>query len=254
MENIMEDENYSAVAPTGSETEPEFIDDNCPDADLNIDPEFRDAMEFYDVNIDDVVIVNNDESYVIIPIEVAEQLMSDSDFVEKVDNGFNTIDDFIHYIEPVLRNNPDLDYDEPLPYMPSYMFEDVSAHLDQLCESKIQEVFQSLLPSQGLAVINESQMFSPAQVTRPLAFERRIGRIAVVNRIRNGKIQMNKKVDVMGKGYRLLKNGMVVKMSPKEILTRKRAAKIAARKRQLEMAQIVRRRLMSDRRRAAQIG
>lgn len=85
-------------------------------------------------------------------------------------------------------------------------------------------------------------------------FERRMGRIAVVNRIRNGSLQMNKRVDVMGKGYKLMPTGQVIKMQPREILNRKRAAKRAARKRQLKMAMIVRKRIRSLQRRKSELG
>lgn len=85
-------------------------------------------------------------------------------------------------------------------------------------------------------------------------FERRMGRIAIVNRIRNGSLQMNKRVDVMGKGFKLMAGGQVVRMQPREILNRKRAAKRASRKRQMKMAQIVRKRMRSMQRRNSVMG
>ena len=59
-------------------------------------------------------------------------------------------------------------------------------------------------------------------------------------------MQLNKKVDVMGKGYKLLPNGLVVLMSPIEIRNRARAAKIAVKTRNLEMFQILRKRANSE--------
>lgn len=47
----------------------------------------------------DLVIVNNDGSYVVLPIEVAQKLMGDPSFIEKVDAGFADIDDFSAYVK-----------------------------------------------------------------------------------------------------------------------------------------------------------
>jgi len=89
---------------------------------------------------------------------------------------------------------------------------------------------------------------------RPHPFERRMGRIAIVNRVRNGSLQMNKRVDVMGKGYKLMPGGQVIKMQPREIINRKRAAKRAARKRQMKMSMIIRKRMRSIQRRNSELG
>lgn len=133
--------------------------------------------------------------------------------------------------------------------------------LARLVEEKAVEVLRDMLPTNGMledTTITEQfklpVMPNPNVFSKPHPFQRRIGRIAIVNRIRNGSLQMNRKVDVMGKGYRLMSNGQVIKMSPKEVITRRRAAKIAARKRQIEMAQIVRKRMLSIRRRNSELG
>lgn len=126
----------------------------------------------------------------------------------------------------------------------------INEMLDNIANTKIQSVLESMLPSNGKVVLSEGF----AQYSPPKHFKRTIGRIAIVNRVRNGQVQMNKKVDIMGKGYRLLPSGQVIKMAPREILVRKQSAKRAARKRQMEMASIVRKRMMSIRRRHSQMG
>lgn len=117
---------------------------------------------------------------------------------------------------------------------------------NQLCHlayHKILGLTESLLPSSGAVQLDMKQMT-----------DRTIGRIAIVNRIRNGQVQLNKKVDVMGKGYKLLPNGLVVRMSPQEIRNRAKAAKIAEKKRKMEMFQILRNRAMSELKRNLYIG
>jgi len=107
----------------------------------------------------------------------------------------------------------------------------------------IKSLTEDLLPVNGAVSYSMSDMTN-----------RVLGKIAIVNRIRNGKLQLNKKVDVMGKGYKLLPNGLVVRMSQSEIRNRARAAKVAVRKRQAEMFQILRNRTMSDKRRDSFFG
>lgn len=54
-----------------------------------------DAMAELGISEDDLVVINNDGSYVVIPLELADILMSDATFTDKVDYGFADIDDFI---------------------------------------------------------------------------------------------------------------------------------------------------------------
>ncbi len=113
--------------------------------------------------------------------------------------------------------------------------ESVNAALANKALDSIVAITEDILPVGGAAQLSMHQMT-----------DRVIGKIEIVNRIRNGKVQLNKKVDVMGKGYKLLPNGLVVLMSPVEIRNRARAAKIAAKKRNLEMFQILRKRANSE--------
>lgn len=84
------------------------IDDNYEiDADDTYnddeDNDFMSALDEFSVRDDDLVIVNNDGSYVVIPLILAELLMGDPSFIDKVDNGFNDIGEFQTYILPVIQ-------------------------------------------------------------------------------------------------------------------------------------------------------
>lgn len=81
---------------------------------------------------------------------------------------------------------------------------------------------------------------------------RKMGRTVLVNRIRGGKVQMRVQKSAV-KGFRL-KDGKLVRMSPAEIRKRKRGAKISARKRKTEMAQILRNRRISLMKRKSRLG
>ena len=63
-----------------------------------------------------------------------------------------------------------------------------------------------------------------------------LGRVAIVDRVRGGKIQIRKLVNLVA-GYKIV-DGSLQKMTPDEIRQRKRGAKVAVRKRRSEAAQI----------------
>lgn len=78
------------------------------------------------------------------------------------------------------------------------------------------------------------------------------GKLGIVDRIRGGQVQLQKKQSEQA-GYKVV-HGQVVKMDPEELRNRKRSARIAARKRRSEMAQILRRRLVSLKKRESRFG
>jgi hypothetical protein len=65
---------------------------------------------------------------------------------------------------------------------------------------------------------------------------RDLGRVAIVDRVRGGKIQIRKLVNETA-GYKIV-DGTLQKMTPEERRARKRGAKIAVRKRRGEQAKI----------------
>lgn len=85
------------------------------------------------------------------------------------------------------------------------------------------------------------------------AHNRRVsGRVAIVNRVRNDKIQMQKKESI-AKGYKIV-NGQAVKMTFTEMKRRRIAARIASKKRAAEMSTIERKRKISMNLRNARLG
>lgn len=82
--------------------------------------------------------------------------------------------------------------------------------------------------------------------------KRKAGRRSMVNRIRQGKVQIMHTVSEVP-GFKVV-NGQLVMMKPEERRKRKRAARITARKRSVKMAQILRKRNISLRKRKARFG
>lgn len=74
------------------------------DENINDDIGLDDAMLELGINEDDLVVVNKDGSYVVIPLELADILMSDPEFVAKVDSGFEDIDDFSSLVTELYNN------------------------------------------------------------------------------------------------------------------------------------------------------
>lgn len=92
---------------------------------------------------------------------------------------------------------------------------------------------------------------TPPKVTND-PHRRVIGRIALVDRVRGGKIQIRHMVTA-AVGFKI-QDGQLVKMTPQERRTRKRAARISARKRRGEQSQINRNTKISMRKRNARFG
>ena len=123
--------------------------------------------------------------------------------------------------------------------------------LNYMAVNSIYSLVESMLPKTGMIVENKSSMNE--DFNKPSHMKRTLGRVAIVTRIRNGKVQFNKKVNIMGSGYKLTQDGLVVKMTPREVMVRKMAAKRAARKRQIEMQSIIRKRMLAMRIRNSRI-
>lgn len=123
--------------------------------------------------------------------------------------------------------------------------------LNYMAVTSIYSLVESMLPKTGMIVENKSSINE--EFNQPGHMKRTLGRVAIVTRIRNGKVQFNKKVNIMGSGYKLTQGGLVVKMTPREVMVRKMAAKRAARKRQIEMQSIIRKRMLAMRIRNSRI-
>lgn len=78
--------------------QPEIINPDDVDSDV-ID---ADDIEQYNINDNDLVIVNQDGSYVVLPYDIGSILMGDPEFIRKVDIGFADIDEFFNYVYPIL--------------------------------------------------------------------------------------------------------------------------------------------------------
>lgn len=123
--------------------------------------------------------------------------------------------------------------------------------LDRLNEKR-DELFEL---NESMDPIVQKAMMAAALARKSQAdrHNRRInGKIEIVNRVRNDKVQMQKKESAV-KGYKIV-NGVVVKMTLTEMKHRKLAAKIASRKRENEMATILRKRAISLKLRNQRLG
>ena len=91
--------------------------------------------------------------------------------------------------------------------------------LNYMAVNSIYSLVESMLPKTGMIVENKSSMNE--DFNKPSHMKRTLGRVAIVTRIRNGKVQFNKKVNIMGSGYKLTQGGLVVIMTPREVMVRK---------------------------------
>ena len=123
--------------------------------------------------------------------------------------------------------------------------------LDRLNEKR-DEMFE--LNESADPIVKKAMMAAAlARKSQADRHNRRInGKVEIVNRVRNDKVQMQKKESAV-KGYKIV-NGVVVKMTLAEMKHRKLAAKIASRKRENEMATILRKRAISLKLRNQRLG
>lgn len=121
--------------------------------------------------------------------------------------------------------------------------ESLKAKFEDGIETQFKEAVMTAAQMQEQAV-KRSLQFAAAQ--RFVRKNRRVvGRVAIVNRVRNGKVQMLKK-EPTTKGYKI-QNGQIVKMNYIEMRRRKIGARIASRKRRLKQTTINRKRALSMR-------
>jgi hypothetical protein len=71
--------------------------DNMENTDLS-DDTIDNLVQRYNVRDDDLMVVNNDGSYVIIPMDIAENLMANPEFAQRIDAGFSNIYDFQEFV------------------------------------------------------------------------------------------------------------------------------------------------------------
>lgn len=72
--------------------------DNMENTELS-DDTIDNLAQQYNVQDDDLMVVNNDGSYVIIPMDIAENLMANPEFAQKVDDGFENIHEFQEFVQ-----------------------------------------------------------------------------------------------------------------------------------------------------------
>lgn len=105
-ESDIEDVNAGDYDVESDDDTPSDIEDEEDDG--IPEDEFQKGVQDYGVKEDDLIIVNQDGSYVVIPLELAEVLMGDPEFINKVDYGFTDIHDFAEYIHPVIQKLQDI--------------------------------------------------------------------------------------------------------------------------------------------------
>ena len=81
------------------------IDDNDDDFDYTPSPDdiTDDEMAEDGIAENDLVVVNKDGSYVVMSQDIAEVLMANPSFIDKMDAGFDDIDDFTNAVQPILQ-------------------------------------------------------------------------------------------------------------------------------------------------------
>ncbi len=100
-ETDLDDIDFEADVDDGNEDVQDSKEDTLDESDL-VDEVIQDPSQDYDISDDDIVVVMEDGSYVVIPYSVFSTLLQDEDFSEKLDEGFSDITSFQSITESLL--------------------------------------------------------------------------------------------------------------------------------------------------------
>lgn len=100
-ETDLDDIDFKADIDDGDEDVQDYKEDTLDESDLG-DEVIQDPSQDYDISDDDIVVVMEDGSYVVIPYSVFSTLLQDEDFSEKLDEGFSDITSFQSITESLL--------------------------------------------------------------------------------------------------------------------------------------------------------
>lgn len=100
-ETDLDDIDFKADIEGDNEDVQDSKEDTLDEGDSG-DEVIQDPSQDYDISDDDIVVVMEDGSYVVIPYSVFSTLLQDEDFSEKLDEGFSDITSFQSITESLL--------------------------------------------------------------------------------------------------------------------------------------------------------
>lgn len=144
----------------------------------------------------------------------------------------------VPYYKSILQQIDDKDKDD----------EEVEELDEDFCYEKISSLVENKLYKFASSLVENQELATNAvlDTTNPITMHRKTlgGKIDIVNRVRNGKVELHKRVSNT-KGYRI-KDGKIIKMTFGEKKKRKLGARIASRKRRTIMSRILKKRDKSN--------
>lgn len=183
----------------------------------------------------------DDDTEVDIDPEIIKKILDSDELFHKTIENMHSIDAFTKALGVGLEDDEELDESyEPEIELPESLLE-MYNYLDSIQVDALYDMHEDMFTE---ASINLDKLAKQLQSSSGNNKNRQSrGKIALVNRIRGGKLQMRKAVSNK-KGYKI-KNGQAVRMKPAEIKKRKLSARIASKKRRNKMSQINRKRGIS---------
>lgn len=90
-DNSLDDIDFNTDDTDYDDEPDEYYDDSIEDISTD---NSEDNEQDYDISDDDIVVVMEDGSYIVIPYTTFEKLIQDGDFSNQLDEGFSDIDSF----------------------------------------------------------------------------------------------------------------------------------------------------------------
>lgn len=231
-----------------TEAEDKPIEVDVTDEDPTDDNLFIDALKKADEEDTTVQITLDDDSTIDLDQDTIKRLIDDPELVKKSLTCTDNIETFAKALDLGVIGKDDEVEEEPLSEG-RVLMEHVYNRMSELAPLALYDMSVEIL---GEAENNLNKLAAKVQLAENDSNKIVRGKVAQVNRIRNGKLELKAtKSDV--KGYKI-KDGQAVRMSPKEVKKRKIGAKFAAKKRAQQASKIARKRAISMKMRDRRLG
>lgn len=235
----------------------DYID--VTDEDFTDDIMFLEKLEIARTNNEDIEFQLEDGNFVTLDVEHINKLIHDDVLRNNLMQvGLRSIYSFTQILDIPLEDDKNF-HDELTEDEDNLEFESLEeewkAHIHDLMYQKadnaLANIFEDIY-SESTDIQKLANKLAKMQKTKNNKNKQKRGKLAMVNRVRGGKLQMRKMVSDT-KGFKV-KNGVAVRMKPSEIKKRRISARFASKKRRNKQSLINRHRKISMRLRNRRLG
>lgn len=224
------------------ESEAKIIEVDPDNGDDSDESEFKAALVTASKDDTEVAVELEDGSEVVLDSATIKSILDSDELFHKLTKNLDSIDSFTKTLGVGLSEEEDESLEESEEIVLPESLLEMYDYLDSIQADALYDFHENLFLESAISLDKlAAKLQQSGTGNNRNRMER--GKIALVNRVRGGKLQMRKAVSNK-KGYKI-KDGQAVRMKPAEIKKRKLSARIASKKRRNQMSQINRKRGIS---------